>query len=894
MKNPLSIFLLFISFFSCFFFASAQDLKIVKDNIACAYGLKDEYGGSWVVKPQYTAIEPMKNGLYKVQVGFDVGLLDRQGATLLPAVYDDFNMLTTDMMTVSRDRKYGIINRKGAFLVPIAYERIFEDYPGGVILYRLQGQRTWTTYLSFSGMVTIPEIEGAITPFGSGEKTVISAFYGEKDTLGAGLINRQGEIVVARKYDRLSMCNENRVAVTVKRKYGLMDLEGNWIIPPEYYIFDSQTGGIPCLGREEQIWRIGNAEGKTGLMKGNGEVILEPVYQGMKKAVWRYANKNYVWQIWLEGKLGTADSAGRSVIPALYDTLVPLHKYVNNDHNQRVEHIHFLVKRERGYGLVADTGEVAEPCRNQYFLRSYHGQTPCIYFLEGLKVKYCDLGQNPAYSVELELVAEEAGVRIYRNGTNLLPFEVNPKDPQRLKEPDNNIYPSQKFGKYTVVTLKGKQLLFDAEGNRVGKKWFKAFDPNGFPYMTLWTQSGRAALIDRNTSEWFTDTLYGEFNQSLSSYGRIWARKFRKVRWPDYRCGGWMLLDSTGGLVSDQQFDYTFIPHKNTVAASGGYMGIIDSTSLGWKVPPVFGYIKRIADNTWFVTSKSGKMGLMAEDYTLVADTLYDSIEEVFATYTYRNRISFRGERKKTWLLKRGNDEVLMDQDGNRTTDPDEIKRRRMNYVFRSLFPDSINYCVGCIHLVPDTLHDLALSQSHFKSDIYDLILEIHNEHLPCQLGLTSNSGCLKKPIECDYYHEQRHFQIEFLSDSAFSLQVWHLESNYGMFEAMYPAKKSEWKNAVQDGDRLLFLHLGNIFKTAESIETELLRAIQIRDDLDLDCSSPQGLAKQVAGNFAFSKEGILLFLQQHQYSSPIELLVPWERVAAYDHSRWLAEKFQK
>ncbi|MBO7672341.1 WG repeat-containing protein [bacterium] len=121
--------------------------------------------------------------------------------------------------------------------------------------------------------------------------------FSEKNLFG--LKDRNGNIVVPAKYQKMVMTGRNGWIVQKNSKYGLMDSEGNYLIKPKYRYADRIFGRYIKLGNDNDF----------GIYNEYGEAILPPEYRSIELLYGRmfltYKNFRY----------GVTDFKGNILIP---------------------------------------------------------------------------------------------------------------------------------------------------------------------------------------------------------------------------------------------------------------------------------------------------------------------------------------------------------------------------------------------------------------------------------------------------------------------------------------------------------------------------------------------------------------------------------------------------
>ncbi|ASA22841.1 WG repeat-containing protein [Paenibacillus donghaensis] len=243
-------------------------------------GLIDSSGRE-KVKPIYSFIAPFSEGRAVVSDARGYTLIDEQGKPVTSARYDYLNSLQDGRALFSKQSttspsRYGYLNRQGKEVLPPVYEDA-GDFKDGVALVKIRsgeyalidpdGRKLHTYkhpyvgnpgegmlayqavengksgYLRTDGSVAIEPQFTAALPFMEGRAVINTAEdYGN----AYGLIDKQGERIIPAQYYEVQQLGENRVALGTPL-YPDQPYRGS-----RYVIADAQTGGVlsshPLLG----------------------------------------------------------------------------------------------------------------------------------------------------------------------------------------------------------------------------------------------------------------------------------------------------------------------------------------------------------------------------------------------------------------------------------------------------------------------------------------------------------------------------------------------------------------------------------------------------------------------------------------------------------------------
>lgn len=377
--------------------ASAQ-LTIVKDNIACAYGLKNAEG-KWVVEAQYTLLEGTSTGYFILTQGLQKGLLNPQGKKLIPAKYDGLRELDRrypNVWQVSIDHKLGVVNSKGELRYPTKFDRIKPDANGHLLLYRYDNKNYYSIYGDTAGNILIPEREQMIGPFQNRNWAMVGGSAGSDEaSFNAGVIDREGNELIPPIYDRINYCHAKQ-CFSVKQggKIGLIDLTGKPILPLKYE-FPTENDvrrPLPCFFESQTFIIV--EEGKQGLMQGMGKMLVPPTYQNIEIRQGQEL-PNYKYLIRENGKYGTLNKNALPVVPVEYDTLIPIYLRVRQQYGQdKIQNFHFIARKAGKYGLLDEKGEAVVLPEWEGMFRSALDRKSVVYLMQGNEVQVVALADS--------------------------------------------------------------------------------------------------------------------------------------------------------------------------------------------------------------------------------------------------------------------------------------------------------------------------------------------------------------------------------------------------------------------------------------------------------------------------------------------------------------------
>ena len=242
----------------------SEGLAAVKDDTN-RYGYIDKTGAQ-VVPCAYTEAREFSNGYAAVQknhgaiVRPDWGFVDRTGTEVIKPrfYYVDHDFTEDGRAIVSDDRFAYFIDTAGTILWPSAYDRM-EPYKDGIAaVYNRVGTYSFNAISTMSVGTKWDKIYD--------DKIYTSI---DNDVLKRGYVDREGKEVISTKNDYVSPFDKNGLSyVMTKRKWGVMDRTGAYVIPAQYE---------EIYPLSEDLFAV-RMDGKWGFIDRAGTVVIAPTY----------------------------------------------------------------------------------------------------------------------------------------------------------------------------------------------------------------------------------------------------------------------------------------------------------------------------------------------------------------------------------------------------------------------------------------------------------------------------------------------------------------------------------------------------------------------------------------------------------------------------------------
>ncbi len=300
--------------------------------------------GERVTEQLYDMISVADNGMFYFKQGSQQGFLGEN----LKNVFVTEDIIATNasegFVIYSSNNKKGFINITTGDKIGAVFDAVY-DFSEGLAAVQMGGA---TGFINTSGELVIPceYSNNAIYQFKSGLCNVMTGSR-ENGTLKAFYINKNGEKMFGEEYDYCMPFSENRAFVCVGNewhiinengqrvgelsfgpydktvpavfsedravvasdgKYGMVDLDGQYVVEPKY----EQISGIAEGGA------VFKQNGLYGYMNLDGSIMIMPRYESLSSF------KNGLAVFSLDHKYGVVDRAATVVVKAEYEKITLL------------------------------------------------------------------------------------------------------------------------------------------------------------------------------------------------------------------------------------------------------------------------------------------------------------------------------------------------------------------------------------------------------------------------------------------------------------------------------------------------------------------------------------------------------------------------------------------
>lgn len=269
----------------------APVMKASRDKL---WGLIDATG-KWIVPPKYSRIEGDDRNGYAVQTDEGTGLLDSKGTVVFAPRFEDVVPTAGPAIPVRIKGTWGFADRAGVIRIEPRYSnvralelhRVFvveeggkrglADQEGKLVIAARHREITPTStpdmwivtdeadrhsVIDTRGTVIVPSDQVRIRAFGD-------AFVFSRNRLYA-VADRRGQLRTDYVFeDVLPYIGEGLAPAQAGKRWGFIDLEGRFVVPPMYDYVGAFSGGVAPAGRD----------GKYGYIDRSGKTVIAEQFE---------------------------------------------------------------------------------------------------------------------------------------------------------------------------------------------------------------------------------------------------------------------------------------------------------------------------------------------------------------------------------------------------------------------------------------------------------------------------------------------------------------------------------------------------------------------------------------------------------------------------------------
>jgi WG containing repeat len=864
-----------------------SQVQVVRDPLACAYGLKNEQG-KWVVAAEYQQLLSLDPGIYACQQGEKWGILRANGKKILATKYDNVSVYNPGRYVVSERiatdnysmQKMGILDSSGIWILPQEFCSIGRMENEHFMLMKSSyssktGVSFQTSIADAKGQLLFPYLDGVLLArFRLSEVNLIgNSMIGSHTVSGnVRLVNSSGKIISDSTYDMGMPCGENFI-VTKKGKYGLVNSEGRVLVEPRYS-FEKEnydyTNPLFCLHGDHEFIFVeygtnGSKDVKRGILNGQWKETVPARYERitpLNSNSFPYAKGRYVAYQAETRKYHLIDDQAAVLVEA--DTfmlrMIPIPK---KDYYevQKYQVLYLFGQRiEKGflYGILNGNGAVLLEAEYETIIINDHSELVLLRENRGTeKPKGYTLSLNLSEKSEktpLTFLERTGNLYLFSSAEKIYPLNYS----ESCQCWEQSLYGAnmpKKYGNYTLMTGNEGGILYNHKINSVER--VKYIDMHSGYYPSVQTDKGVNLL--HPTKGFLFKQPQQQINHQFSTNNRIWSQ---------LENGKWKIYDTLGNLRIAEEFDAISYFWDTMVVQQNFKKGLM-SPELNWITKPLFADIFQVTKRHYIGLTASGRVALLDMTKPKVIDTSYTSYRPIFQDASSKNFV---------YCLEKNGQSYFFDANGTRlnSTEKDLLARywSEPNRVGRDFFIESKFEEKGSLLAAKDLVYQ------HFYS--YYLMNLQHN-HYSVSNGVRGASG------EAPYL-----FKLEHGNSQHLSLLIHKPSRNMSLDDYEGKHFRSSMEGDVFEMSNFIFqngswkkVEFKELFNPKNgSYQKAIIEAIQNAPDLKIDCHEPTALYEG-ATQFSFQKDGIKLYFFPGQPQT-FEIVLNRKQLESIPSAKWV------
>lgn len=854
-----------------------SQLNVVRDPIACAYGLKNA-DKKWVVPALYQEIQVQQSGFFTFKEGDKWGILTRTGKVFVAAKYDQINMLTADrfvLVNKKEENSYtqnlmGIMDTSKVWVLPQEFSSIQQLIKGRFLVVKTTYSKTappkhQSTILEGNGTPLLPYFDGIIL-YKYNEQSVflVGDNLVESITLVGNVrfYSSEGKQLSDSTFDKATPCGDN-YTVLKNNKYGLFSAEGKAIVWPKYTFEKSlynYSNALSCLHTHHQFIFIEN--GKKGILNGDWKVHLAPIYEKLlpiNVQVQTVSSARYFGYLSETNSFDLIDVNGKKLAEA--DTFmtksirVPKTNYYASDAYK--VYFFFGKRQDKGFnwGIMDEKGVVLIPATNSTIIITSD--------FEGLLVESGNNGV-PQMNRILLTNANAAGYQAQAvtfktklDSIYLFQFEqqyyplIYDQTQKMWRQEIYGYNLPKNFGNLLLINGNSGGFIYDKSTNLATKVKSISLHSGGLP--TVQTAEGYN-LIHPRLGFLFKEN-HTQFNQQFTSKNRIWGMTEK---------GKWRLYDTLGVQRINGDFDAIPYDWEAMIVQLNYNKGLLDE-NCKWVIQPLFSDLFLFTKNLYVGITSTSKVTVINLTNPAVIDTSYSSFVPLY--YSGDGNVVY-------YSLEKNGKTTCYDKDG-------KLVSQSKKELLMSHWTEESSYMFFYIQCAEYA--QKSILQNH-KELVYNYFFPTYWNQIQ------RNKSAVINGTRGTSYGENKYFKAEFVTSKAISLSITEpptVQLDYGKNSGSSTGylEVSNWiLHADGKSKKVVFNDLFN--SNSPIYQKVIVEAIQDNPNIRIDCNHPDFLFSG-ANQFSFHKDGIKLFFFEGQ-SQAFELILTKTQLAKIPSAKWI------
>lgn len=850
-------------------------LHVVRDPIACAYGLKNKEN-KWVVTAQYQEITLQQNGFFTIKEGDKWGILTRNGKQFLDPSYDQIYQMTHDrfiLQNQTTDEGYyfqknmGIMDTNKNWILPQEFSSIQLLPKDRYLLMktkysRSSGVKYQTAISNLDGKIIFPYVDGVLL-YRENEREIYLAGDNQLNNFSlAGnvrFLNREGKPISDSTFDKASLCGENYTVVK-NNKFGLFTAEGQAIVWPRF-LFElnmyDYSSSLPCLHSHHQF--IFTESGKKGIVNGSWKVLLAPEYQNLvavNSQAHQYSTARYYGYRKEKNSYDLIDVNGKVLYEAdsFYVRMlrVPKTNYYQAD---AYKVYFFFGKRENNqmrWGILNEKAEMLVPPTNAVIILTSEFEALLVESTDAKipKVNVVDLMQsNFGSPTQATFITQMDAIFLFQKEKHYYSLYYDEKE-QAWQQQLYGYNSPKKYGNLLLIAGSLGGYIYDESKQTYEKVSSIDLFSGGRPVVH---KDSKMNIVHERRGLLFNE-YYSNISQQFASKNRIWVMN---------ESGKWKLFDTTGVQRIAVEFDAIPYDWDNMLAKLNQKMGLLDS-DCNWLIRPVFSDLFLFTKDCYVGITPAKHVAVIRLDNPGVMDTSYTSFIPLY--YSGDGNVVY-------YSLEKNGKTTCYDKDG-------KLVSRSKKELLMSYWTEESSYMFFYIQCAEYA--QKAILQNHKEL--------VYNYYYPTYWSqIQGNKSAVINGVRGTRYGENKYFKAEFVTSKALSLSITEpptVQLDYGKGGGSNGyLEVSNW--VLQAGGTYKKVAYTDLFNANSPFYQKLIvEAIQDNPEIRIDCNKPDFLFSG-AQQFSFHKDGIKLYFFEGQ-SQAFELILNKTQLAKIPSAKWI------
>lgn len=873
------LFFLFISFH----FVSFGQEQIVRDPLACLYGLKDREN-NWLIPAKYQQLLLLDKGIYACQEGEKWGIIRSNGKKILSAKFEQIVTFSPGKYLIS-DRvsnnqftyqKKGLIDSNAQWIFPLEYSAINPMEKGRFLLVKVVSSNEnrlvyQSSIAEANGELLFPYLDGILLDrfYLSPVNLIGDTRIGSVTVSGnVRLVNASGKIISDITFDMGMPCGENFIVVKNNR-YGLVNAAGKLVVPPKYK-FEKEnydySNPLFCLHGDHQFVFVEN--GKRGILNGQWKELVSAQYDqisSLNSISFPDSKGRYLGYQYNTKKYHLLDNEG--MVMAEADTfqtrMFPIPK--KNYYETQKHRVYYVFgirnKGELRFGILAGDGTVL---LKPEFLSLIHLSNSELFALKENTEKELPTGFLLAADsidlnakIPLRMIKKIDQTYLFENKGNIYPISYSESCSCWEQSPFGN-HNRKIWGDYTLLAGNNFGIVYNQKKNTTDIVKYIDLNTGNLPLV----QTEMGVNLLHQTKGFLFNENQVQINQQFISINRIWCQQAN---------GKWKIYDSLGKLRTKEEFDRIAFFWETMIAEQNNLKGLLN-TDCKWIIQAMYSDLFPVSKRHFVGITRGNHVSVIDLERPNVIDTSYTSFRVIFQD----SKTLIYGVEKKGQLIFKNQDGKEIQASEKEILTQYWSEPNRSNYTF---------FVNGPFEQKPF----LQAATDEAYSFFYPFYL----------LNLQQDRHTVENGIHKSYDGPQYQLKLEYGSHSCVSLSAM-LPNNHSEIIPLERNRKTNeplvqtevyfhTKNLIRQNMQWKEVPFDALFNPKnKAYQNAVVEELEKNPDLLRQCSDPSVLFEG-ASHFSFVKDGVKLYFFVNQ-SNAFEITFSRKQIEQIPSAKWILE----